>query len=118
MRCARVATLLAAMLLAPHSGRAEDLTQTSSGGGASPPAAAPDAPGFKSDEIGSRAEDVAAQLRAMTAAIADQGAFRALESEVLRYSHRVADRWKETDQILAGSPRRAPRTQPATAYVP
>ena len=108
MRHARVATLLAALLLAPHSGRAEDLSPTPSGGVAPSPAAASDARDFKADEIGSRAEDVAGQLRTMTAAISDQAAFSALEIEVLRYGHRVEDRWKETDRILASSPRRAP----------
>ncbi len=73
-----------------------------------PAAAAPDAPDFKSDEIGSRAEDVARHLRAMTEAITDRAAFSALESEVFQYSHRIADGWRETDQVLGAAPRRAP----------
>lgn len=105
--CARV-VVLAALLLAPLPGRAQDSPPAPNEDAARAPAATPEVSSFKSDEISNRAEDVAAQLRAMNEALADQAAFAALESEVFRFSHRIADRWRETDQILAGSPRRAP----------
>ena len=109
MTSVRVAALLAALLLAPLSGRAQDSQPTPNAGAAPAPAAAPEPSSFKSDEIGNRAEDVAAQLRAMTEAIADQEAFAALESDVFQYSHRVADRWQRDGpaprRLAAASPR-------------
>jgi potassium-dependent mechanosensitive channel len=113
---ARVAALLAALLLAPLPGRAQDSPPAPNASTAPAPVASPEASSFKSDEIGKRAEDVAAQLRAMTEAIADQAAFSALEIEVLQYSHRIADRWRETDKILAAAPRRAPLVTLASSW--
>ncbi len=116
MTCARIVVVLAALLLAPLPGRAQDSPPAPNEDAAPTPATTPEVSSFKSDEIGNRAEDVAAQLRAMTEALADQAAFAALESEVFQYSHRIADRWRETDQILAGSPRRAPLVTLASSW--
>jgi small-conductance mechanosensitive channel len=113
---ARIATVLAALLLAPLPGHAADSPPTPSGGAAPPPVAPAETADIKSDEIGVRAEDVAAQLRAMSEAIADQAEFSALEIEVLQYSHRIADRWRETDEILAAAPRRAPLATLASSW--
>lgn len=85
------------------------------------PAAAP-APGtqpvsqFTLDEIGERAEDVATQLRSMIEAISDQDAFAQLEERVFHFSHRISDRWRETDQLLAGSLRRGPLETLASSW--
>ena len=116
MTGACVVTVLAALLLAPLPGRAQDSPPTPDAGAAPAPAATPEVSSFKSDEIGNRAEDVAGQLRAMNEDLADQAAFVALETEVFQYSHRLADRWKETDQILAGAPRRAPLLTLASSW--
>jgi small-conductance mechanosensitive channel len=103
-----------ALLLMPLLARAQDATPPPAG--ASESAAKPELSGFQSNEIGNRAEDVAGQLRAMTEEITDQTAFSALEGEVFQYGHRIADRWKETDQILAAAPRRAPLVTLASSW--
>lgn len=58
------------------------------------------------DEISQRAEDVATQLRDMSEAISDPDAFASLDERVFRFSRRIADRWRETDQILGRALRR------------
>ncbi len=70
----------------------------------------PDAPSLDEptlNEIGRRAEDVAAQLRNMTKALGDGGALATLETEVSAGVHRVGERWGETGRLLEASPRRA-----------
>ncbi len=110
----RVVALAAALLLAPLLARAQDLSPPPK----PPPdaTAAPDASKFTLEDIGKRAEDVATQLRAMTEAIDDQAAFTALQDQVFSYSHRVSDRWKETDQVLAVSLRRGPLETLASSW--
>jgi small-conductance mechanosensitive channel len=103
-----------ALLLMPLLARAQDATPPPAG--ASESAAKPELSSFKADEIGNRAEAVAGQLRAMTEEIGDRAAFSALESEVFQFSHRIADRWKETDQIIARAPRRAPLETLASSW--
>jgi small-conductance mechanosensitive channel len=57
-------------------------------------------------EIGTQAEEVAAQLRRMTEAISDADTFAALEADVAQVSRRAAARWQDTGRLLEGAPRR------------
>jgi small-conductance mechanosensitive channel len=110
----RIVTFAAALLLVPLLARAQDSTPPKAA--AAEPAAAPDGSKFTLDEVGGRAEDVAAQLRAMTEKVSDQAVLAELESDVFQFSHRVSDRWKETDQLLAQSLRRAPLETLASSW--
>ena len=104
----RVVALVAALWLIPLPAAAEDAPPPTTTDAAPAAAATAEASNLTLDEIGGRAEGVAARLRAMTAAIDDQTDFAGLESDVFQQSHRVSDRWRATDQILALTLRRNP----------
>jgi len=110
----RIVALVAALSLIPLLAASEDAPPPND---ATPAAVAtPEASNLTLDEIGGRAEDVAARLRAMTTAIADQATFTQLEKDVFQQSHRVSDRWRVTDQILALSLRRNPLETLASSW--
>ena len=96
----------AAGSVAPPPGSAEPDTSLAP----APASSRSDAPSLDEptlNEIGRRAEDVAAQLRNMTNALGDVGALARLETEVSTGVHRVGVRWGETGRLLDASPRRA-----------
>src|SRR5262249_99421 len=51
-------------------------------------------------DLGKGAEEVAAQLRQLTESLTDTTAFAALEAEVEADTHRAAERWSETGDLL------------------
>jgi small-conductance mechanosensitive channel len=110
----RIVALVAALWLIPLLAASEDALPPND---AAPAAVAtPEASNLALDEIGGRAEQVAARLRAMTTAIADQATFTQLENDVFQQSHRVSDRWRATDQILALTLRRNPLETLASSW--
>jgi small-conductance mechanosensitive channel len=112
--CSRVVALVAALWLIPLPAASEDAAPPKE---AAPAAVAtPEPSNLTLDEIGGRAEAVAARLRAMTTAIADEAAFSKLENDVFQQSHRVSDRWKATDQILSLTLRRNPLETLASSW--
>jgi len=110
----RIVALVAALWLIPLLAASEDAPPPKDA--ASAAVATPEASNLTLDEIGGRAETVASRLRAMTEAIADQAAFTKLESEIFQQSHRISDRWRATDQILALTLRRNPLETLASSW--
>lgn len=110
----RVVALVAALWLIPLPAAAEDATPPKP---AAPAAVAtPEPSNLTLDEIGGRAEGVAARLRSMTTAIADQTEFAKIERAVFQHSHLVSDRWRATDQILSLTLRRNPLATLASSW--
>jgi len=59
------------------------------------------------DEIGGRAEDVAAELRRMTSALSNEDAFAKIDAAVSAGTHQVGTHWAETGRLIEASPRRS-----------
>jgi potassium efflux system protein len=67
------------------------------------PPPAPEPPGASHTampDLGKGAEEVAAQLRQLMESLSDTAAFASLEAEVAADTHRAAERWSETGDLL------------------
>jgi hypothetical protein len=83
-----VALLLVSLLASAAARGQQPLTPPASAAQASMP------------DLGQGAEEVAAHLRQLTGSLSDTAAFAALEAEVAADTHRAAERWSETGDLL------------------
>jgi potassium-dependent mechanosensitive channel len=91
-----VALLLVSLLASTVvRGQAQPATETTSASHESMP------------DLGTGAEEVAAQLRELTESLSDTGALARLEAEVAATTNRAAERWKDMGALLEGDPRPA-----------